>query len=139
LKLSTQPAHIGCGSQQLPTIAIYEYTRPSVGSPKELKTMQESRQRKWFVAMLLVIVLASVVLIAGAAELISRTLETKTEGGVSQLNDPHLGWLPKPGNYKITTAEYSSTVSINSLNMNDREVIRSDLQRENRILALGDS
>lgn len=105
--------------------------------------MQESRQRKWFVAMLLVIVLASVVLIAGAAELISRTLEAKTGPhlgwSVSGLHDPHLGWLPKPGNYKITTAEYNSTVSINSLNMNDREVTRSDLQRENRILALGDS
>jgi lysophospholipase L1-like esterase len=89
--------------------------------------------------MLLLIPLSFAILIAGAAELISRFLEPKAEGEVSVLHDPDLGWLPKPGKYKFTTPEYSTDVSINSLNMSDREVTQSDLQSETRILALGDS
>src|SRR5262245_6413543 len=100
---------------------------------------QESRQRKWFVVMLALIPLSSAILIAGAAELISRSLELKAEGDLSNLEDPNLGWLPKPGEYKLTSPEFSTNLSINSLNMNDREVTQSDLQRDNRILALGDS
>jgi lysophospholipase L1-like esterase len=99
---------------------------------------QESRQRKWFVVMLVLMLLSSAILIAGAAELISRSLEPKVEEP-PLLNDPKLGWLLKPGNYKVTTPEFSTNVSINSLNMNDREVTQSDLQSKNRILALGDS
>jgi lysophospholipase L1-like esterase len=100
---------------------------------------QESRRHKWFVALLVVIPLLCAILIAGAAELISRSLEPKIEGEMPLLADPNLGWLPKPGKYKFTTSEFSANVSINSLNMNDREVTQSDLQSENRILALGDS
>ena len=100
---------------------------------------QESRQRRLFVVMLVLIPLSSAILVGGAAELISRSLEPKTEGEVALVNDPNLGWLPKPGMYKGTSAEYSATASINSLNMNDREVTKSDMESENRILALGDS
>ena len=100
---------------------------------------QESRHRWWFVVMLVLIPLSSAILIAGAAELISRSLEPKARGEMSNLEDPNLGWLPKPGKYEVTTSEYSASFSINSLNMNDREVTQSDLQNDNRILALGDS
>jgi lysophospholipase L1-like esterase len=100
---------------------------------------QESRQHRLFIVMLVLIPLLSAILIGGAAELISRSLEPKAEGEVALVNDPNLGWLPKPGMYKGTSAEYSATASINSLNMNDREVTQSDMQSENRILALGDS
>jgi lysophospholipase L1-like esterase len=100
---------------------------------------QKSRQRKWFVVMLVLIPLLSAILIVGAAELISQSLEPKAEGGVSNFEDPKLGWLPKPGEYKVTSSEYNTNVSINALNMNDREVTQSDLQNDNRILVLGDS
>jgi lysophospholipase L1-like esterase len=100
---------------------------------------QKSQQRKWFVVMLVLIPLLSTILIAGAAELVSRSLETKTEGDVANLPDPNLGWVPKPGKYNVITSEFSIDVSINSLNMNDREVTKLDLQSNNRILALGDS
>jgi hypothetical protein len=102
---------------------------------------QGSHQRKWFVVMLvpMLISLSSVILITAAAELVSRSFETKVEGDVSNLEDPNLGWLPKPGEYKVTTSEYSMNVSINSLNMNDREVTQSDVQSDNRILVLGNS
>src|SRR5262249_55238513 len=100
---------------------------------------QESPRRKWFVALLVLIPLSCAVLIAGAAELISRSLEPKVEADMPVLHDPDLGWLPKPGEYRSTNPEYSASVSINSLNMNDREVTQSDVQNETRILVLGDS
>jgi hypothetical protein len=99
----------------------------------------ESRRHKSFAALLVLIPLACAILIAAAAELISRSLEPRVEGEIALLNDSNLGWLPKPGQYKPTTSEYSTNISINSLNMNDREVTESDLQSETRILALGDS
>ena len=100
---------------------------------------QESRQRWWFVVMLVLIPLVERHSYCGAAELISRSLEPKARGEMPNLEDPNLGWLPKPGKYEVTTGEYSARLSINSLNMNDREVTQSDLQHDNRILALGDS
>jgi lysophospholipase L1-like esterase len=101
--------------------------------------MNHESRRRWFVALLVLIPLLCTILIAGAAELISRSLEPKAEGEMAPLHDPNLGWLPQPGKNKFTNAEYSVDVSINSLNMNDREVTQSDLQSETRILALGDS
>jgi hypothetical protein len=100
---------------------------------------QKSRQRKWFVVMLVLIPLLSAILIVGAAELISQSLEPKAEGGVSNFEDPKLGRLPKPGEYKVASSEYNTNVLINALHINDREVTQSDLQNDNRILALGDS
>jgi lysophospholipase L1-like esterase len=78
-------------------------------------------------------------LIVAAAEMTARFLEPRTEGFLTNVEDPQLGWLPKPGKYKIVTSEYSATYSINSLNMDDREFADADLQLANRILALGDS
>jgi lysophospholipase L1-like esterase len=101
---------------------------------------RKSPSNRSFVLLLVLFVLASTALIAGAAELASRFLEPKVEGrDVVHLKDPTLGWLPKPGRYKITRSEFNVDVSINALNMNDREVSESDLKRENRILVLGDS
>jgi lysophospholipase L1-like esterase len=77
--------------------------------------------------------------IGAAAELIARSLEPTAEGDIAQLDDADLGWLPKPGNYKITTPEFTVTASINALNMNDRELTETDPQNENRVLAVGDS
>src|SRR6516225_4359605 len=100
---------------------------------------QEPHRHKWFVVLLVFLTLSCAILIVGAAELISRVLEPKAEGEASVLHDPNLGWLPKPGKYKSTTPEFSVVTTINSLNMNDREVTQSDLQSETRMLALGDS
>jgi lysophospholipase L1-like esterase len=99
----------------------------------------ETRSNKLFVLLVGVMLLGVTIAIAGAAELIARSLEIKSEGSIPQLDDPALGWLPKPGNYKLTTEEYSVTAAINALNMNDRENTDSDLQSENRILVVGDS
>jgi hypothetical protein len=64
---------------------------------------KQSRRNRPFVVFLTLVVLASMMVIGAAAELIARSLESTAEGDITQLNDADLGWLPKPGNYKITT------------------------------------
>jgi hypothetical protein len=87
-----------------------------------------------------VIVLIIILLILTCAEMIARHAEQiGSSGGLQYQPDPQMGWLPKPGKYKITTPEFAVDASINSLNMNDREFNQSDLALPYRILALGDS
>jgi lysophospholipase L1-like esterase len=99
-----------------------------------------SKPRKLIVlAALLSVVLVCAFVVVGA-ELVARSMEPKTEGDQAvNIPDPDLGWIPKPGQYSITTSEFKATASVNSHNMNDREITDSDLSRKNRILVLGDS
>jgi lysophospholipase L1-like esterase len=101
--------------------------------------MMQTRSNKWFGLILAVGVLIAAISIAGMAEIFARSLEPKVEVDVAQLSDSKLGWLPKPGRYTASNAEYDTTISINSLNMNDREITEDELRQKIRILALGDS
>jgi hypothetical protein len=87
----------------------------------------------------LIVVVAMVLLFAGA-ELIARIAEPKSVVGpeVDQL-DPHLGWIPRPGTWRVVTPEFTNDWSVDSLTMNDREVTDADLDKPVRILSLGDS
>ena len=100
---------------------------------------KELRRNRLFVALLILFLLASTIAIGVGAELIARSLEPTAEGDITQLDDANLGWLPKPGIYKITTPEFTVSASVNALNMNDREITEADLQKENRVIAVGDS
>lgn len=87
----------------------------------------------------LIVVLAMLLVLAGA-ELVARYMEQKpvAEPDVEQL-DPHLGWIPRPGTWRVITPEFTNDWFVNSLTMNDREVTDADLHAPVRILALGDS
>ena len=82
-----------------------------------------SKPRKLIVlAALLSVVLVCAFVVVGA-ELVARSVEPKTEGDQAvNIPDPDLGWIPKPGQYSITTSEFKATASVNSHNMNDREI-----------------
>jgi lysophospholipase L1-like esterase len=105
-----------------------------------MATQRASKPRKLVVLAATLAVGLFCALIVVGAELVARRMEPKSEGEqVANIPDAELGWLPKPGQYSVTTSEFEATASVNSLNMNDREVTDSDLSQENRILVLGDS
>lgn len=87
-----------------------------------------------------VLMAAVMLLMLAAAEMLARLLEPRPPASPPfYRSDPVLGWVPQPGNYTIATTEFSFSGTINSLTMNDREVVAGDLTRPRRILALGDS
>ena len=71
--------------------------------------------------------------------MIARRLETIPVSGLRNVPHPVLGWLPAPGQYTASSSEFHTSVSVNSINMNDRELGAADVSARNRILALGDS
>src|SRR6516162_5518454 len=87
----------------------------------------------------LMVVVATVLTVAGA-ELTARFREPKpvARPDMAQL-DPSLGWIPRPGTWRVVTPEFTNDWSVDSLTMNDREVTSADLQARVRIIALGDS
>jgi lysophospholipase L1-like esterase len=99
----------------------------------------KKRPKRYFYLILMLVPIAATAIIATTAELISRSLEPRSSEDIKQLTHPHLGWLPSPGEYKAFNSEFSTSISVNSLSMNDREITAPDLNRDNRILALGDS
>lgn len=96
--------------------------------------------RQWlFLGMALTIMLGFLGSALYAAELVARSMEPKAVSGMSNTPHPIVGWLPSPGKYRVISKEFETTASINTLNMNDREVSQSDTNASERILALGDS
>jgi lysophospholipase L1-like esterase len=89
-------------------------------------------------AFVVVLVLSLIVVIA---EMAARYLDARPENPdpIAHVRNPQLGWLPKPGQYRDISKEFNVSVSINSLNMNDREFTDDDFKAPNRILVLGDS
>jgi len=74
------------------------------------------------------------------AECVTRLLEPAhgVQGEVVPLDDPELGWLPRPGRSRTTTGEYSVVYDVNALGLNDgpRDPISASPPT---LLALGDS
>lgn len=97
-------------------------------------------EKKRLFAVIMVVGLALFLLAGlGIAELVARSIEKPMTATYVDTPDPRLGWTPKPGNYHITTGEFDTTVTINSLHMNDREWTPADVKKPVRILAVGDS
>lgn len=85
----------------------------------------------------LIVVLAMTLVLAGA-ELVARYIDpTPVELDVAQL-DPRLGWISRPGAWRVVTPEFANDWSVDFWTMNDREVTDADLHAPVRILALGD-
>jgi lysophospholipase L1-like esterase len=89
--------------------------------------------------MMWAVVLLASLAVAATAEMVARYIEPKSEGAIVNLPEPTLGWVPRPGQYRVSTPEFTMTASINALGMNDRELTDADRERMNRILVLGDS
>ena len=72
------------------------------------------------------------------AEFIAKKAEN-VSGNFENNEHSILGWVPRPGNYWKETAEFKTSISINSLTLRDRPFDKEDLELEHRILVLGDS
>lgn len=102
----------------------------------------ESHSRRYSQGLLAgvtgLIVVVAMVLILASTELFARFVEPKPVAGpdVEEL-DPHLGWIPRPGTWRIVTPEFTNVWSVNSLTMAGPEVTDADLHAPVRVLALG--
>lgn len=103
--------------------------------------MPTADRRPKFIMPLLAISVAVLIcaLLIAIGELVARSLEPKAVAGLRNIPDNVVGWLPAPGNYRGISTEFSTPISVNSLNMNDREPSARDHSAAVRILALGDS
>src|SRR5262245_14523296 len=110
---------------------------PMTGTTNNMVSKQYSLRLMYIVVGVLVFIFAVLMLVA--AELWARSVEPEIMITAENVPDPQLGWLPKPGNYRHVTPEFDIPISVNSLNMNDREYGPADLVSTNRILVVGDS